>query len=450
MTLFNRTAIRIPIFAGALLIGACSQTGFMSAKSEALSKGIFAPASSDPDSASGAILQPGGTAGGAIRQPSGGNATGTIGQLPGGGSIGAINQPSGADAGGGITQGTKSGIPLKFICSYTEAELSVGTTASTAASLVLKVKDAAGNVACEKTAGVKEYIAKNKALDLSGCNLTGTAYTATLVDPAKPTQDLFFATLLSRNFFLQDDYINLKRADANSVWTATSQISATQSGINIGGTQGVFAEGSVVGVLWATNASVDRFNSNVDNSACDATASPLVVNFADEDEPLQLTSPRDGVWFDILGLNAKPYPHAKQRISWLTNPRYMFLALPARGRVQGIDQLFGNNTYGPDYAFADNGFAALRKYDDNRDGFINAGDKIFRDLRLWSDENLDGVAQPRELKSFAEMGVTEIDLSYDPTYYERDQYGNESRFRSVVKTVSGKLHVIFDLWFALK
>jgi hypothetical protein len=128
----------------------------------------------------------------------------------------------------------------------------------------------------------------------------------------------------------------------------------------------------------------------------------------------------------------------------------MFLALPRRGQVKGVDELFGNNTFGPDYTFAENGFAALAKYDLNHDGKIDAKDPIFRDLRLWSDKNKDGIVQPEELKSLQELGLEEIDLQYDSSYYERDQYGNESRFRSDVKSVNGQLHMIFDLWFSLR
>lgn len=52
------------------------------------------------------------------------------------------------------------------------------------------------------------------------------------------------------------------------------------------------------------------------------------------------------------------------RSVFFPNQDYALLTLPdSQGRIAGIDQLFGDNTFGPDGAFAANGYAALAKYD---------------------------------------------------------------------------------------
>lgn len=194
---------------------------------------------------------------------------------------------------------------------------------------------------------------------------------------------------------------------------------------------------------------------------CDRTASPLVIRLSGNvqaKEHLILSAPEKGFMFDILGQNSYNAPYTPKRISWHRSNQYFFVVLPnALGQVKGIDQLFGDNTVGPDGKFAINGYAALAKFDgmsaDGKvrvspdDGFINAKDPIYSKLRLWQDRNFNAVADAGELLTLAQVGVRSIDLRYDPNYAEKDKYGNETRYKSIVQTNDGRLHVIFDLWF---
>lgn len=214
-------------------------------------------------------------------------------------------------------------------------------------------------------------------------------------------------------------------------------------------------------ILYDTNETLPDYLR--DDDPCDRRASPLVVRLSESVVPsaIELTAPLDSVLFDILGKRSSPAPYTPKQVSWFT-PRSMqhhyFLVKPDRnGNVNGIDELFGDNTLGPDGTFASNGYEALRKYDGRRsdgtyraeaiDGYITPKDDIYRELRLWQDANLDGVAQKWELYSLEEKGIVLIDLNYDPNYVEVDQYGNETRMKSVVQTLDGRLHLIFDLWF---
>ena len=187
--------------------------------------------------------------------------------------------------------------------------------------------------------------------------------------------------------------------------------------------------------------------------------SPLVIQLGNE-SPIRLTPPLDGIRFDIMGQNATP-AHKPKLISWFDDTsasENFLLALPdENGQIRGIDELFGDNTTGPDGRTASNGYTALAKYDgrlarggfDHRavDGLITPEDEIFDDLRLWADANRDGIAQASEVSTLASRGISVIDLNYDPNYLERDEFGNEIRMKSVVKTRDGKLHRIYDIWF---
>jgi hypothetical protein len=182
-------------------------------------------------------------------------------------------------------------------------------------------------------------------------------------------------------------------------------------------------------------------------------SSPLVIQLIpgqDKPEPIELTSPADGVAFDLQGWKAGRDGSAK-KISWFTaesvRNNYL-LALPAAdGSVDGINELFGNNTAGPDGTFANDGYQALAKWDENQDGVIDARDAVFSRLRLWSDTNLNGVAEADELHTLAELGVESISLDFAKSTPTTDTYGNQFALPSSVLTTDGLRHVMYDIWF---
>lgn len=144
-----------------------------------------------------------------------------------------------------------------------------------------------------------------------------------------------------------------------------------------------------------------------------------------------LTDAAHGVVFDISG-TGKPI-----QLAWTAaGADNAFLALPGPdGLVHDGKQLFGNFTPQPKSDHP-NGFAALAVYDllangGNGDGVIDARDKIFSSLRLWIDENHDGICQPEELHTLPSLGVNSISLSYKLSEKE-DQYGNVFRYRGRV------------------
>jgi hypothetical protein len=184
---------------------------------------------------------------------------------------------------------------------------------------------------------------------------------------------------------------------------------------------------------------------------CDATKSPLLIQLSGDHSysPLRFTPPSQGIYFDIFG---RENNYQQTQISWFADQNVArsngFLALPnARGEVNGIDQLFGNNTTGPDGKFSANGYEALRKYDSRKDGKIDRADRVFSKLRLWLDLDLNGKASSNELYSLDTFGIERLSLSYDSDYNESDKYGNQILMKSIVDARNGVKHLMYDVWF---
>ncbi|HET9183312.1 MAG TPA: hypothetical protein VFP59_14335 [Candidatus Angelobacter sp.] len=180
--------------------------------------------------------------------------------------------------------------------------------------------------------------------------------------------------------------------------------------------------------------------------------SPIIVDTTGKG--FHLTSASDGVLFDIKG-TGNPL-----RMGWTTaGSGNAFLALPdSTGAVKNGTQLFGNFTPQPPSS-SPNGFLALAVYDKpdhggNNDGVIDQKDQIFSSLRLWIDDNHDGVCQPEELYKLPDLGVLSIDLTYTLSH-RVDQFGNVFRYRADVNSgIPGKVSTVdrkaFDVFFTIK
>jgi hypothetical protein len=168
------------------------------------------------------------------------------------------------------------------------------------------------------------------------------------------------------------------------------------------------------------------------------SGSPILIDVSGKG--FFLTDAKDGVSFDISGIG-----HPVQ-MGWTANgAQNAFLALPGPdGFVHSGKELFGNFTPQPP-SDTPNGFAALAVYDSNHDGVIDARDPVFKSLRLWIDENHDGISQPEELHTLAELGVNSISLKYKEEPWH-DQYGNAFRYRARVND-DNKDKWTYDVFF---
>ena len=114
--------------------------------------------------------------------------------------------------------------------------------------------------------------------------------------------------------------------------------------------------------------------------------------------------------------------------------------------VTNGSELFGNHTLLRDGSLANNGFEALKEFDENKDGVINELDALaYENLAIWQDTNQNAKLDDNELKSLKELGIKEINLNYTNSSFI-DENGNEHRQTSNVVFENGNKATISDVW----
>ena len=127
-------------------------------------------------------------------------------------------------------------------------------------------------------------------------------------------------------------------------------------------------------------------------------------------DPLVLDTNKDGfistisledsnTYFDITG------DGIKEKVSWIAaSDGLLTYDKNENGKIDGIDEVFGNLTT--------SGFDELKQLiDSNHDGKIDRKDELYSRLKVWNDNNSDGISQSEELISLKEAGITSIDLN---------------------------------------
>ena len=124
-----------------------------------------------------------------------------------------------------------------------------------------------------------------------------------------------------------------------------------------------------------------------------------------------------------------------ERTAWIdANDGLLVLDRDGDGKITNGQELFGDQTLLSNGTRATSGFEALREFDDNKDGKIDASDIVYLKLKVWQDLNRDGVSQAEEMKSLADVGIKAINLSSTFTG-AADAMGNiQRRLGSFVKT----------------
>lgn len=183
------------------------------------------------------------------------------------------------------------------------------------------------------------------------------------------------------------------------------------------------------------------------DSRC-AQSSPVMINLRNASSNFHLTSYTNGVLFDI---NATGRPIL---VGWTEAESLIgLLALDrdGNGTIDDGSELFGTVTRKSDGSLAEHGFDALLDLDGGHgvsDGRIDTSDVIYASLRLWFDDNHDGVSQSRELRSLADTGVVSLSLDYRETP-RMDRHGNWYRYEGtaiVLKEGRERWHRMFDVF----
>ncbi|HWP42425.1 MAG TPA: hypothetical protein VNO14_04270, partial [Blastocatellia bacterium] len=175
----------------------------------------------------------------------------------------------------------------------------------------------------------------------------------------------------------------------------------------------------------------DDMNCNgISDSQNECANNPIIINFSGN---LRLTSPSDGVAFDIRGNGTRI------QLSWTragSDDSFLALDRNGNGTIDNGGELFGNHTRLGNGRKAHNGFEALAWYDlpangGNGNAVIDAGDSIYSSLKVWQDMNHNGTSEPNELRTLSAAGIEKIEIEYRYSM-KQDKHGNEFRYRAKV------------------
>ena len=140
-------------------------------------------------------------------------------------------------------------------------------------------------------------------------------------------------------------------------------------------------------------------------SVRDPVRDPIVLDlFGNGFAPVSV---KDGVNFD-LDQNG-----FAEKMGWTSgDDAWLVVDKNGNGKIDNGSEMFGDKTKLSNGQYAKNGFEALREYDSNHDGIIDANDADFGKLMVWVDANGNGISESGELMTLAAAGVVSIDLGY--------------------------------------
>ncbi|WP_414534885.1 S8 family serine peptidase [Pseudomonas sp. CAM1A] len=147
-------------------------------------------------------------------------------------------------------------------------------------------------------------------------------------------------------------------------------------------------------------SAMSTFNTYVDPLLLDLTGNGV-----------RMTDLRDGVLFDT------DHSGTLKRSGWADRNTGMLVIDDGSGQIKDVSQMFseyyggkaGVNGAAGERRFKD-GFAALASEDGNGDGVIDQSDPIWSKLRIWVDGSHDAKVDGGELKTLAELGITQINV----------------------------------------
>ena len=131
---------------------------------------------------------------------------------------------------------------------------------------------------------------------------------------------------------------------------------------------------------------------------------PLVVDL--DNDGFDMLNSENGVHFDLDG------DKLKEKTTWISKKDgFLSIDLDGNGKIDNGAELFGDTFMLADGKYARSAIEALTSLDKNKDGVIDAKDEVYSKLRIWRDENGNGISEAGELKSLADYNITSININ---------------------------------------
>ncbi|CAG1002431.1 partial Bifunctional hemolysin/adenylate cyclase, partial [Methylophilaceae bacterium] len=168
-------------------------------------------------------------------------------------------------------------------------------------------------------------------------------------------------------------------------------------------------------------------------------SSPLILDL--DGNGVETTIIGDGAYFDF-----ESDGHS-EATAWVGSDDALLVRdLNNDGRIDVGSELFGADTYLSNGMRAANGFQALADLDTNFDGIVDQFDEQFATLKLWKDENGNGISESTELYELAELGVSSLNVEYQVSNYV-DSNGNQHKQLGTYTSTDGNSYSMTDVWF---
>ena len=130
---------------------------------------------------------------------------------------------------------------------------------------------------------------------------------------------------------------------------------------------------------------------------------PIVIPLRDGLTARDMIHPTARVRFDADGSGLR------EEWNWFTKDAGILVYDPHRRRnITSALQWFGNVTF---WMACDNGYEALKSLDDNGDGMLSG--RELDGLAVLIDANGDGICQPGEVKTLAELGIVALSCRWE-------------------------------------
>jgi Ca2+-binding RTX toxin-like protein len=130
---------------------------------------------------------------------------------------------------------------------------------------------------------------------------------------------------------------------------------------------------------------------------------PVVLDL--DGNGIEITTLENGVNFDLDNNGFK------EKIQWVNNiDGILARDLNGNGKIDNGSEVFGDQVKMSNGQISANGYEALLDLDKNKDYILDSRDAAFRTLKLWVDENTNGITDTGELKTLTEMGIDSLNL----------------------------------------